>query len=81
MNRIVAGITTLAQHIPTLSQTPERYRPRSCPHCGVGTVWRHGHYYRKADLEHRGEANANPVPIPPDTALSGRTKSGVPTQR
>lgn len=64
MYRIVAGITNLAQHIQTLSQTPERYRPRSCPHCGVSTLWGHGHYYRKADLEHRGEANANPVPIP-----------------
>ena len=27
-------------------------------------MWGHGRYYRKADLEHRGEANANPVPIP-----------------
>ena len=64
MNRIVAGITSLAQHIETLSQTPEHYRPRSCPHCGVSPVWGHGHYFRKADLEHRGEASANPVPIP-----------------
>ena len=64
MYRIVAGITDLAQHIEALSQTPERYRPQRCPHCGVSRVWEHGHYFRKADLERRGEENANPVPIP-----------------
>ena len=64
MHRIVAGITDLAQHIEALSRTPERYRPQRCPHCGISRVWGHGHYYRKADLEQRGEANANPVQIP-----------------
>ena len=64
MHRIVAGITDLAQHIEALRRTPERYRPQRCPDCGFSRMWGHGHYYRKADLEHRGEANANPVPIP-----------------
>ncbi len=63
MQRIVVGITNLEQHRHALSQTPEIYRPPSCPHCGIKTVWSHGHYSRKADLCNRGEANHNPVPI------------------
>ncbi|MBK6637439.1 MAG: hypothetical protein IPG34_06980 [Rhodocyclaceae bacterium] len=63
MQRIVAGIMTLAQHERALAQTPEIYQPGCCPHCGIKIVWKHGCYYRKADLCHRGEASHNPVPI------------------
>jgi hypothetical protein len=79
MNRIVAGITSLEQHKQTLSQTPNLYRPSACPHCGIKAVWPHGHYHRKADLCHRGEANLNPVPIPRYCCSAcGRTCSRLP---
>jgi hypothetical protein len=35
MRRIVAGITTLEEHLETIRQKPEVYRPLSCPHCGI----------------------------------------------
>ena len=63
MNRIVASITTLEQHIETIKQTPDLYRPPSCPHCGIKIVWRHGHYPRKADRRPLVEDSLNPVPI------------------
>lgn len=64
MRRIVIGITSLEQHLQTLSQNREVYRPHSCPHCGFGTLWEHGSYDRKADRMGVGEGNLNPIPIP-----------------
>ena len=49
MRRIVAGITTLEEHLETLRQKREVYRPPSCPHCGIKQLRQHGYYYRKAD--------------------------------
>lgn len=63
MNRIVASVTTLLQHVEAIEQTPEIYRPRSCPHCGIKIVWQHGCYTRKADRRPHGEGSLNPVPI------------------
>lgn len=63
MKRIVAGITSLEQHLREVEERPETYRPPSCPECGLRSVWRHGHYLRKADLCGRGEENKNPVQI------------------
>ena len=63
MSRIVASVTTLEQHVEAVKQTPEIYRPLSCPHCGIKIVWRHGSYTRKADRRHDGECSLNPVPI------------------
>jgi hypothetical protein len=63
MSRIVASVTTLEQHIEAIQQTPEIYRPLSCPHCGIKIVWRHGGYTRKAERQPRGEGSRNPVPI------------------
>jgi len=63
MQRIVSSITTLEQHCNAVSQTPEVYRPSACPHCGLKVLWRHGHYYRKADRRQHGEPSLNPVPI------------------
>lgn len=63
MRRIVADINGLEQHNQAISQTPEVYRPASCPHCELKVLWRHGHYQRKADLCNRGAANLNPVLI------------------
>lgn len=63
MNRIVASVTTLEQHVAAICQRPEIYRPLSCPHCGIKVVWRHGSYTRKADRRPEGEGLLNPVPI------------------
>jgi len=63
MRRIVIGITSLEQHLQTLSQNPEVYRPQSCPDCGFGRLWVHGSYDRKADRIGVGEENLNPIPI------------------
>jgi hypothetical protein len=64
MRRIVIGITSLEQHLQTLSQNPEVYRPPSCPDCGFGRLWAHGDYKRKADRSNVSEGNLNPIPIP-----------------
>ncbi len=63
MHRIVSGITCLEQHLRSVLQTPEVYRPRACPHCGSGVLWGHGCYYRKADRGRYGGACRNPVPV------------------
>ena len=63
MHRIVASITTLAQHLAAVVQTnPDIYRPQACPHCGVGGLWRHGCYYRKGE-RCTGGATREPVPV------------------
>lgn len=64
MNRIVASVTTLEQHVTAIRQTPEIYRPPSCPYCGIKIVWQHGTYTRKADRREDGKCSLNPVPIP-----------------
>lgn len=62
MQRIVAGITALEEHVEAIRETPEVYRPKCCPHCGVKEVHRHGSYERKAD---RGPtlSGLNPIRI------------------
>jgi hypothetical protein len=62
MRRIVAGITTLEEHLETIRQKPEVYRPLSCPHCGIKHLRQHGYYYRKADRRVQ-RPSLNPVPI------------------
>jgi hypothetical protein len=63
MNRIVASVTTLLQHVEAVKLTPEVYRPPCCPHCGIKIVWQHGCYTRKADRRHDGDGSLNPLPI------------------
>lgn len=62
MRRIVAGITTLEEHLETIRQKPEVYRPPSCPHCGIKHLRQHGYYYRKADRRAQ-RPRFDPVPI------------------
>ena len=62
MNRILASIATLAQHLLAIQAMPDVYRPRSCPQCGFGALWRHGYYYRKGELS-TGGATREPVPV------------------
>lgn len=64
MNRIVASILTISQHLVTLYREPLVYRPNSCPHCCFGKLWNHGCYERKADRESSGLKSLNPVAIP-----------------
>lgn len=64
MLRIVATITSLAQHLLRLVSDRARYRPSCCPHCGCRRLWRHGCYTRKADRRPQDGRSLNPVPIP-----------------
>lgn len=63
MHRIVSTITSLDQHIHAVEHNPDVYRPPRCPHCGLGVLWRHGCYHRKADRSRRPGRSRNPVPI------------------
>jgi transposase-like protein len=63
MFRIVSAVTSLEQHFVALARDPDVYRPVACPHCGIGGLWRHGCYHRKADRDARAGASRNPVPI------------------
>ncbi len=49
MNRILASVTTLEQHLSAVANNSEIYRPLCCPHCGLARLWHHGCYFRKAD--------------------------------
>lgn len=63
MNRIVASIVSLAEHLIAVATDPEQYRPGACPHCRRAGVWRHGCYHRKADRGTGGGESRNPVPV------------------
>ncbi len=64
MCRILPAIDSLDQHLFQLEHHPEAYRPERCPHCGMGDLWRHGYYFRKADREGVDGFYLDPVPIP-----------------
>jgi transposase-like protein len=64
MYRIVASINSLQQHLDSLANHPIIYRPRVCPHCSFGQLWRHGCYLRKADRTGATSSSLNPIPIP-----------------
>ena len=64
MCRILPAIDSLDQHLYHLDHHPQAYRPAQCPHCGLGGVWRHGYYRRKADREGKDGVYLDPVPIP-----------------
>jgi hypothetical protein len=49
MPRILASVTSLAQHLRAVRRNPDSYRPDVCPHCGLRRLWHHGRYFRKAD--------------------------------
>jgi len=65
MNRILASVSTLEQHLDALATNSEVYRPLRCPHCEVAGLWCHGHYFRKADRRTGPSGGLlNPVPVP-----------------
>jgi hypothetical protein len=49
MRRIVAGITSLEEHLEMIRHKPEAYRPLSCPHFGIKQLRQHGYCCRKAE--------------------------------
>ena len=63
MNRILASVTTLEQHLDAVAKNSEVYRPLCCPHCGVARLWCHGCYFRKADRRTAPDVTLNPIPI------------------
>ena len=46
MNRILASITTLAQHLHAVANDSDVYRPPACPQCSAAGMWCHGCYHR-----------------------------------
>lgn len=64
MTVILAGITSLVQHVHHLKTQPEDYRPKRCPHCGVGGLWHHGCYIRKANRRGFCRDTAESILIP-----------------
>lgn len=64
MAAILAGITSLVQHLHHLKTQPEDYRPKRCPHCGVGGLWSHGYYTRKANRKGLSRDTEEPILIP-----------------
>ena len=64
VNRIVASILTLQQHLNLLASSPLIYRPTVYPHCSFGKLWCHGCYERKADRHGSASDSLNPILIP-----------------
>ena len=69
MSRILPAIESLDQHLYHLEHHPESYRPSQCPHCGMGGLWRHGCYRRKADREGEDGVYFDPTPYFRSNAL------------
>lgn len=63
MNRILASITTLAQHLHAVANDSDVYRPPACPQCSAAGMWCHGCYHRKADRSASAGESLNPVPV------------------
>ena len=64
MHRILSSVTTLEQHFVAVAGAHgDIYRPLACPYCGMGGLWRHGCYYRKADRGGVNSKSLNPVPV------------------
>jgi transposase-like protein len=62
MTIILPAIVSLTQHLESIKNNLELYRPARCPGCGRCGVWRHGHYNRKANRENNEPLN--PIPVP-----------------
>ena len=64
MRSILSEIHTFSQHLKTLEESPELYRPPHCQHCLGTTIYSHGVYYRKPDRINYGNACMNDIAIP-----------------
>jgi transposase-like protein len=79
MRPILSEIYTFSQHLQTLEEQPELYRPPQCLYCSGTTIWSHGFYYRKPDRIHHGKSCMNDIPIPRfQCAACKRTFSTLP---
>ena len=86
MNRILASLRTLEQHVEAIAQNPEVYRPLACPHCGAGGLWCHGCYERQADRRPGNRVSLNPVRVlrflcPPCERTCSRLPACIPPRR
>jgi len=63
MFHIVAGITSLIQHINVSKEDSKRYRPACCSSCGNLGLWRHGSYPRNPHRPHAPGQSLNPISI------------------
>ena len=63
MRNILAGVTSLVQHVQEIKTHPRLYRPESCIYCGNQSLWGHGSYLRKADRQISSEEREDPVAI------------------
>ncbi len=64
MRPILSEILTFGQHLNTLKESPDLYRPKFCPYCHAVVIWCHGFYYRKPDRINHGNDSVNDIPIP-----------------
>ena len=64
MRPILSDIITFRQHLNTLIDSLELYRPASCLFCFESIIWFHGYYYRKPDRLNTGQDSYNDIPIP-----------------
>jgi len=64
MSGILAGITSLVQHVHHLNSNHNDYRPDQCFNCHKAGLWKHGCYGRTADQNKNNKENMNPVLVP-----------------
>ena len=64
MRPILSDILTFRQHLNTLKESPDLYRPKFCPYCHAMVIWNHGFYYRKPDRINHGNNSLNDISIP-----------------
>lgn len=67
MRPIVSGYEHLCQYFRAAQKYGDQFfRPTHCPHpscCLAGTLWCHGHYFRKPDRDCSSNESLNPVLI------------------
>jgi len=63
--RILPKIYELIHYLNVFKQSESKGKEDvgNCPLCGCVTLWRHGHYTRKADRESSPGQSLNPIPI------------------
>lgn len=63
INRIIASIPILQQHLDSLAGNPSIYRSMVCLHCSFGKLWCSGCYDRKGDQHPTTSESLNPIPF------------------
>jgi transposase-like protein len=74
---ILPEITTLVQYL-FVKTTPAIFNNViKCTNCGCRNLWKHGHYYRKADRDNPANQSLNPIPIQRFLCLSCKKTCSV----